>query len=106
MKLNRQLLYSCVFGKRNYRVIVRVSVCVCVAVFACVFFHHNSKKINLGTRKLEYIVIYENSSDKFDIELHRTKVKVTVGVQNFSYLPQYKLSAPVVQLWYKLGTLY
>ena len=27
--------YSCVFGKRNYRVLVRVCVCVCVCV--CVF---------------------------------------------------------------------
>ena len=32
--------------------------------------------------KSEYIVVYENSSDEFDIELHR--VKVTVGVQKFS----------------------
>ena len=31
--------------------------------------------------KSEYIVVYENSSDEFDIEL---KVKVTVGVQKFS----------------------
>ena len=29
--------YSCVFGKRNYRVLVRVSVCVCVCVCVCVF---------------------------------------------------------------------
>ena len=28
--------YSCVFGKRYYRVLVRVSVCVCVSVFVCV----------------------------------------------------------------------
>ena len=34
--------------------------------------------------KLEYIVVYENSSDEFDIELRRIKVKVTVGVQRFS----------------------
>ena len=34
--------------------------------------------------KLEYIVVYENSSDEFDIELHWIKVKVTVGVQKFS----------------------
>ena len=34
--------------------------------------------------KLEYIVLYENSSDKFDIEHHRIKVKVTVGLQKFS----------------------
>ena len=46
--------------------------------------------------KLEYIVVYENSSDEFDIELHQIKVKVTVGVQNFPHLPQYKLAGPIV----------
>ena len=34
--------------------------------------------------KLEYIVVYENISDEFDIEHCQIKVKVTVGVQNFS----------------------
>ena len=34
--------------------------------------------------KLEYIVVYENSLDQFDIEHHRIKVKVTVGLQKFS----------------------
>ena len=33
--------------------------------------------------KLEYIVVYQNSSDEFDIEHHRIKVKVTVGLQIF-----------------------
>ena len=69
-------LYSCVFGKRNYRVLVRVSVCV--------FLHDNSKRNQFRNTKLEYIVLYENSSDEFDIELRRIKVKVTVGVQKFS----------------------
>ena len=48
--------------------------------------------------KLEYIVVYENSSDEFDIEHHRIKVKVTVGLQKFSPLPQCKLSSPITQL--------
>ena len=78
------------------------SLCVCV----CVFLHDNSKRNRSRNTKLEYIVVYENSSDEFDIELHRIKVKVTVGIQKFSHLPQYKLSGPIVQLWYKLGTLY
>ena len=34
--------------------------------------------------KLEYIVVYENSSDEVDIEHCRIKVKVTVGIQKFS----------------------
>ena len=49
--------YSCVFGKRNYRVLVRVCVfvcvCVCVSVFVCVcvcFCTITQKEINLGTR--------------------------------------------------------
>ena len=36
--------------------------------------------------KLEYIAVYENSLDEFDIEHCRIKVKVTVGVQKFSPL--------------------
>ena len=32
--------------------------------------------------KLEYIVVYENNSDEFDIEHHRIKVKV--GLPKFS----------------------
>ena len=80
--------YSCVFGKRNYRVLVRVCVCVCVCVClcvcVCVFLHDNSKRNRSRNTKSEYIVAYENSSDEFDIELHLIKVKVTVGVQKFS----------------------
>ena len=76
--LRRRYNYSCVFGKRNYRVLVRVSVSVCV------FLHDNSKRNRSRNTKLEYIVEYENSSNEFDIELRRIKVKVTVGVQKFS----------------------
>ena len=56
--------------------------------------------------KLEYIVVYENSWEEFDMEHHRIKVKVTVGLQMYPHLPQYKLSDPIIQLWYKLGSLY
>ena len=34
--------------------------------------------------KLEYIVVYENSSDEFNIEDHLIKVNFTVGLQKFS----------------------
>ena len=34
--------------------------------------------------KLEYIVVYENILDEFDIEHHPIKDKVTVGLQKFS----------------------
>ena len=50
--------------------------------------------------------VHENILDKFDIELSQIKFKVTVGVQKFPHLPQYKLSGSIVQLWNKLGTLY
>ena len=60
------------------------SLCVCVFVCVCVFLHDNSKRNRSPTTKSEYIVVYENSSDEFDIELHRIKVKVTVGVQKIS----------------------
>ena len=57
--------------------------------------------------KLEYIEVYENSSDEFNIEHHQIKVKVTVkAFKCFPHLPQYKLSGPITQLWYKLGSLY
>ena len=58
------------------------SLCLCVCV--CVFLHDNSKRNRSGNTKSEYIVVYENSSDEFDIELHPIKVKVTIGVQKFS----------------------
>ena len=57
-------------------------MCVCVCV--CVFLHDNSKRNRSRNTKLEYIVEYENSSDEFDIELRRMKVKDTVFVQKYS----------------------
>ena len=55
-----------------------VLVCVCVC-----FSTITQKEIDLGTRNWK-IVVYENSSDEFDIGLRRIKVKVTVSVQKFS----------------------
>ena len=60
------------------------SLCVCVCLCVCVFLHDNSKRNRSRNTKLEYIVEYGNSSEEFDIELRRIKVKVTVGVQKFS----------------------
>ena len=53
-------------------------------VCVCVFLHDNLKRNRSRNTKLEYIVVYENSSDEFYIELRRIKVKVTVGLQKFS----------------------
>ena len=62
------------------RVCVRVCVCVCV----CVCVHGYSKRNRSRNMKLEYVVVYKNSSEEFDIWLRRIKVKVTVGVSPFT----------------------
>ena len=46
--------------------------------------HYNSKSNRSRNMKLEYIVVYENISNKFDNGHSRIKVKVTVGILNFS----------------------
>ena len=53
----------------------------------CVFVHDNLRRNRSRNMKLEYIVVYENSWDEFDIEHHPIKVKVTVGLQNFPHVP-------------------
>ena len=67
-------------------------------MFVCV--HDNSKNNGSIQMKLEHIVVYEISSDEFDIGHCPIKVKVT----NFLHLPQYKLSSPISQLWHMLGS--
>ena len=57
-----------------YRVLMFVCVSVCLSV--CV--HDNSKNNGSIDLKLEHIVVYENSSDEFDIGHCPIKVKVTV----------------------------
>ena len=39
---------------------------------------------SIYSMKLENIVVYENSLDRFNIEHCRIKIKVTVGLQKFS----------------------
>ena len=83
---------------------VCVSAClrVCVAVFLSVYMiTKNNGSIHL---KLEHIVVYENSSDEFDIGHCPIKVKVTTFSPFFLHLPQYKLSSPMSQLWHMLGS--
>ena len=77
-------------------------VCWCVCVCACVFLPFNSKNRSRNM-KLEYIVVYKNSSEEFVIELHRIKVKVTVGIQNFPHLPQ---NTNCQVLYFNSGTSY
>ena len=49
-------------------------VCLCVCVSVCV--HDNSKNNGSIDLKLEHIVVYENSSDEFDIGHCPIKIKV------------------------------
>ena len=53
---------------------VCVSVCLSVCLSVCV--HDNSKNKGSIDLKLEHIVVYENSSDEFDIGHCPIKVKV------------------------------
>ena len=57
-------------------VCVSVCVSVCLAVCLCVCVHDNSKSNGSIHLKLEHIVVYENSSNEFDIEHYLIKVKV------------------------------
>ena len=57
-------MFVCVFVCGSVRLSVLVSVC-CVSV--CV--HNNSKNNGSIHLKLKHIVVYENSSNKFDIEV-------------------------------------
>ena len=83
---------------------------LCVFVCVCVFFHDNSKRNRSRNTKSEYIVVYENSLDEFDIELHRIKVKVTVGVQKFSPFTTIQTvrsySSTLVQAWNLILSIY
>ena len=76
-------LENATIGYSLESICVCVCMCVCVCPCLCVFLHDNSKRNRSRNTKLEYLVVYENSSDEFDIELCRIKVKVTVGVQKF-----------------------
>ena len=79
---------------------ILVSVCLCVCLSVYTITQKNNGSIHL---KLEHIVVYENSSEEFDIGHCVSKVKVTELLQNFLHLPQYKLSDPISQLW-QLGS--
>ena len=50
----------------------------------CGVLHDNSKSNQSRNMKFEYIVVYENSSEAFDVIHCQIKVKVTKGLQTFS----------------------
>ena len=55
---------------------------MCVPV--SVFLHDNSKRNRSRNIKFKRVLVYENSSNMFDIGHCHTKVKVTAGLRNFS----------------------
>ena len=65
---------------------VCLSVCLSVLLSVClsVCVHDNSKNNGSIDMKLEHTVVYENSSDEFDIGHCPIKVKVTAWLWNFS----------------------
>ena len=79
-------------SKNYYRVLM--SVCVSVSVCLSVCVHDNSKNNGSIHLKLEHVVVYENSSEEFDIGHCPIKVNVTA----------YKLSSPISQLHHMLGS--
>ena len=75
-------IYSCGLSTATIEyscpsVCVCVCVCVCLSVCVSVCVHDNSKNNGAIHLKLEHIVVYENSSDEFDIGICLIKVKVT-----------------------------
>ena len=59
-------------------VCVCVCVCVCLCVCVCVCVHDNSNYNGSIHFKLEHIVVYENSSEEFDMGHCLIKVKVVL----------------------------
>ena len=60
-----------------YRVLMSVCVSFRLSVCVCVCVHDNSKNNDSIYLKLEHIVVFENSSEEFDIGHCPIKVKVT-----------------------------
>ena len=65
---------------------VCLSWCLCVCLSVCV--HDNSKNNGSIHLKLEQIVVYENSSDEFDIGHCPIKVRARHDFEIFLHLPQ------------------
>ena len=77
--------YSC------YRVFMSVYLSVCLSVYTIT---KNNGSIHL---KLEHIVVYENSSDEFNIGHCPIKSRSRRDFEIFLHLPEYKLSSPISQ---------
>ena len=91
------LLLTCGGNVDNYRVLMSICVSVCL----CVCVHDNSKNNGSINLKLEHTVVYENSSDEFNIG-HCPITSSWRDFEIFLHIPQYKLSSPISQLWHML----
>ena len=108
--LKSKCVCVCVCVPACVHVCVCVCVCMCVCVCVCVCVHDNSKNNGSIHLKLEHIVVYENSSDEFDIGhcpsstlgIVRSRSRSRRDFEIFLHLPQYKLSSPISQLWHML----
>ena len=96
-----QPYYSCLSVCAAVGLCVSVCLSVCLAVCASVCVHQNSKNNGSVHLKLEHIVVYEKSSDEFDVVQSRPRSWRDFEI--FLRLPQYKLSSPISQLWHMLG---
>ena len=72
MQDSGSLCYSCGLSTAT----IEYSSSVCLSVCLCVCVHDNSKNNGSIDMKLEHTVVYENSSDEFDIGHCPIKVKV------------------------------
>ena len=91
--LNMRLRESCATLVKFDKILPLVCVSVCV--------HDNSKNNSSIHLKLEHIVVYENSLDKFDIGHYPIKVKVQgVTLKFFSIYHNTNCQ----DLWHKLGS--
>ena len=75
-------IYSCGLSTATIEysslsVCLSVCLCVCLSVCLSVCVHDNSKNNGSIDVKLEHTVVYENSSDEFNIGHCPIKVKVT-----------------------------
>ena len=77
IKFSSWINYSCGLSTATIEYSsLSVCLCVCVSVCLSVCVHDNSKNNGSIDVKLEHTVVYENSSDEFDIGHCLIKVKV------------------------------
>ena len=67
----------------------------------CGVLHDNSKSNQSRNMKFEYIVVYENSSEVFDVihcQIKHSRSRLLKVFKHFPYISQYKLSGTITEL--------